>query len=298
MSGFIIFLVITLIAWIWWANKAVKRTDIFLRDSRIPQAFCNFKIAHISDFHNTDLGQSNQKLLSMLRGAAPDMIAITGDLVDSRRTDMRIAMDFIRKAADVAPVYYVTGNHESRIEAYMDLEKQMRQAGVNVLRDESALWERDGVFLRIVGLDDQSFTLSRDRWGETAELVEARLKRLIGGERLYTILLSHGPELFGSYQACQADLILCGHAHGGQIRLPLLGGVIAPGQGWFPRFTSGVYEEGCAKMAVSRGIGNSLFPFRINNRPEVVVLTMMNRAQQEEKENVKWKSVKSEGPLK
>jgi hypothetical protein len=90
----------------------------------------------------------------------------------------------------------------------------------------------------------------------------------------YTVLLSHRPELFDAYAANGIDLALCGHAHGGQIRLPLIGGLFVPNQGLSPKYSEGVHEKGQTKMAVSRGLGNSIAPVRINNRPELVVITL------------------------
>lgn len=104
-------------------------------------------------------------------------------------------------------------------------------------------------------------------------MTDAKLKDLMD-ENQYTILLSHRPELFNVYAAHSIDLILSGHAHGGQVRLPFVGGLVAPNQGLFPKYDEGIYEIGPSKMVVSRGLGNSIFPVRINNRPELVVITL------------------------
>lgn len=109
---------------------------------------------------------------------------------------------------------------------------------------------------------------------EIHKVVAAKLKALKGQTEGYTVLLSHHPELFELYAESGYNLVFCGHAHGGQIRLPFIGGIISPNQGLFPKYTAGIYRKGDTKMVVSRGLGNSAFPLRINNFPEIVKITL------------------------
>lgn len=259
--------------WIYWGNTAIQTTRAGIRSDDIPASFHGFVIVHVSDLHNTEFGNSQCRLLEAVKEASPDLIAVTGDLIDSRHTDIKKAMEFIHGAVKIAPVYYVTGNHESRIGKYPRLEKQMAEAGVVILRNKSAMLECGRDSIRLLGLDDPDFTAKGDTAGQ-AGTVDAALKSMPAETGDYTVLLSHRPELFDVYAANGVDLVLSGHAHGGQIRLPFAGGLVAPNQGFFPEYCGGVYTNGRTNMVVSRGLGNSLAPVRINNRPELVVITL------------------------
>lgn len=270
-------LLTALIAWIVWGNKALMVTEYSVSSSRVPRSFSGFRIAQVSDLHNEEFGEENEKLLSMLRQAEPNIIVITGDLVDSRNTEIEVGISFGEKAAQIAPTYYVTGNHEARLPEYTQLKAGLEDAGVIVLENESIELERDGEKIALVGVCDPSFYtdyLDGDEAGVTSEALTA----LMPGD-VYTILLSHRPELFHTYVEHGADLVFSGHAHGGQARLPFVGGLVAPNQGLFPEYDGGVYTDGTTTMVVSRGIGNSLFPFRVNNRPEIVIVKLLKEAQ-------------------
>ena len=219
------------------------------------------------------MGDGNETLLSMLQKADPDLIAITGDLIDSRRTDTAIAVEFAKKATKIAPCYYVTGNHEARISEYETLKSGLETAGVFVLENKSVTLHQGTDVITILGMNDPSFPMPLvDDSGSTN--VQSLLNSFWTDNNSYTILLSHRPELIEHYAKQGADLVLSGHAHGGQFRLPFIGGLIAPNQGFFPTYDSGLFSDGNTNMIVSRGIGNSLFPFRFNNRPEVILIEL------------------------
>lgn len=266
--GFVfLFLVVGLISWIAWGNTALQRSDVRIEKANLPAEFDGYTIAHISDLHNAEMGKDNEALLSMIETAAPDIIAVTGDLVDSRRTDLEVSIRFMERAVKIAPCYYVTGNHEASLtKEYPTLEKELSKVGVRVLRNEEITIEKGGEFISIIGLDDPNFSnLS------PTEFIEKQLKDR--DMSAFTVLLAHRPELFSTYANYDVDLVLCGHAHGGQFRI-FNQGIFAPGQGVFPKYTQGVFTDGKTSMVVSRGIGNSAFPFRINNRPEVVIIQL------------------------
>ena len=258
---------LALMIWTAWANGALELTTYAIASEKLPKTFDGYRIAHISDLHNAQFGDGNEKLLAMLREAEPDIIAITGDLIDSRNTDIGIALHFAEEAVKIAPCYYVTGNHEARVSAYDALKDGLLELGIIVLEDERADLEISGEHITLLGVNDPSFLA--DPADEEA-LMQSKLQELMNGAENYTILLSHRPELFELYAEIGADLVLCG-----QVRLPLVGGLVAPNQGLFPKYDAGVYTEGNTNMVVSRGIGNSLFPFRFNNRPEVVLIELI-----------------------
>ena len=253
-------------------NSHVGVTRYEVESSRIPAAFDHFKIAVISDLHNAEFGTDNSHLLKLIEFEAPDMIAVTGDLIDSNRTDIRIAEEFIDQVVDIAPCYYVTGNHEAWIGAeYQEPEKMLLDKGVIVLHDETVKLVRDDGSIQIAGLDDPAFSGEAADDGE--ELLKSRLKDMEIDDS-FCILLSHRPEIFDVYVSMDIDLVLSGHAHGGQFRLPFIGGLIAPDQGFLPEYDDGEYIEDNTLMIVSRGLGNSIIPIRFNNDPELVIVEL------------------------
>lgn len=251
--------------WVIWGNFALEVNEYVIRSEHVPDAFSGFRIVQVSDLHNAQFGEGNSKLLSLIEGAGPDIIVITGDLVDSRNTDIETALEFARAAVKIAPVYYVTGNHEARIRKFTQLIKGLEQAGVTVLRNEKLRLERAGETITLMGVDDPSFQLRS---------MDAVLEGLAEGSDGFTVLLSHRPELFDIYVERGVDLVFTGHAHGGQFRLPFVGGLAAPNQGLFPEYDAGLYRSGTTNMLVSRGIGNSIIPVRFNNRPELILVEL------------------------
>lgn len=268
----VLIIVITILVWMIWGNITVGVTRYSVENERLPAVFDHYKIAVVSDLHNAELGEDNKRLVSAIEKEKPDMIAITGDLVDSGRTDIGVAENLIRQLAMTAPCYYVTGNHEAWIgEQYQKLEKILLNEGVVILHDQSVSMTKNDETIQIVGLDDPDFT---DRDSSIQEsMLERKLEEMeLTGE--FCILLSHRPEVFNAYVAENIDLVLCGHAHGGQFRILGVGGLVAPNQGLLPKYDAGEYSENNTTMIVSRGIGNSVIPVRINNRPEIVVVEL------------------------
>ena len=264
-------LILGLIVWTIWGNTALMISRISITGNRIPPGFYGFRIAHISDLHNAEFGAENGDLLDRIAGENPDIIVITGDLVDSNHTDLAVALSFAEKAAAIAPVYYVTGNHEARLPRYDDLRTGLMESGAIVLEDASVQITRGGDSVTLIGLADPNFMVQGEFFGEIPAMIRTKLADLLGGKKEYTILLSHRPELFEVYAESGIDLVFSGHAHGGQFRIPFIGGLIAPDQGFFPKYDSGLYSSGNTNMIVSRGIGNSIIPLRFNNRPEIII---------------------------
>ncbi len=267
----------TLFIWTVWGNTALMTNAVAISSSRIPAAFSGFRIAQVSDLHNAEFGKNNAELLKLLSESRPDIIVITGDLIDANHTDVGIALGFAQESVRIAPTYYVTGNHEAASQQYDTLKAGLEEEGVIVLEDEAISLERGGETISLIGLADPDFTVKGEMFGEAPVMVSAKLKNLNDGEGKYTIMLSHRSELFETYVNCGIDLVFAGHAHGGQFRLPFIGGVIAPNQGLFPKYDAGLYTDGGTNMVVSRGIGNSIIPFRFNNRPEIVLVELNAR---------------------
>ena len=271
----LIAVLLVLIIWTIWGNTALMVSTVTVSSNRIPTAFNGFLIAQVSDLHNAVFGENNAELLQILSECKPNIIVVTGDLVDAEHTDIDVALDFAKEAAQIAGTYYVTGNHEGSLSQYDELKTGLESMGVVVLEDTSMQLEYNGEKVTLIGLSDPSFTLKGNMLGEVPAMVDTKLRGLIGDKDDYTILLSHRPELFETYVNCGVDLVLSGHAHGGQFRLPFIGGLVAPNQGLFPKYEAGLYTKGDTNMIVCRGLGNSIIPIRFNNRPEIVLLELI-----------------------
>lgn len=239
---------------------------------KIPSAFDGYKIVQISDLHNKSFGKDNINLITKIIRENPDIIVITGDLLDSNHTDYQTALSFVRQASAYAPIYYVSGNHESYLpqSEYQQFINDI-SIYVTIMDDRSAIFEKDDDCINLVGLADPEMTNSI--LTEKQRVRDSSVLNLIQPDML-NILLSHRPELLSVYSAYGFDLVLSGHAHGGQFRLPFVGGIYAPNQGWFPTYSNGSYQSNNTEMIVSRGLGNSIIPIRIFNRPEIVTITL------------------------
>lgn len=254
-----------------YQNQHVQVNEMTITSEHLPDDFANYKIAHISDLHNAEIGDGNEKLLSAIKESSPDIIVITGDIIDSRRTDVQVAVDFINKSAEIAPIYYVTGNHESRVGTENHIDNFPLNENITILHNENVLLQKGESEIQLIGVDDPNFAGAIN----STEYMNDELEKYSDNEH-FKILLSHRPELFETYVENNMDIVFSGHAHGGQFRLPFVGGIFAPHQGLFPEYDSGIYTEINTNMIVSRGIGNSLFPFRINNPPEIIIVTLEN----------------------
>ena len=268
--------VVCLGIWVLWGNAALEVNEFEVEGERIPGSFDGFRIAQISDLHNAQFGDGNIKLLGLLAQSEPDIIVITGDMIDSRHTDVGIALDFARQAVKIAPVYYVPGNHESRVVEYETLKKGLIEVGVEVMENRKVRIDCKGEHITLLGIKDPTF--QDEHLPENEKSIARRaIEELQEESDGYTVLLSHRPELFDLYVDTGMDLVFTGHAHGGQFRLPFVGGLVAPHQGFFPEYDAGRFSEGNTTMVVSRGVGNSIIPIRFNNRPEIVLVTLRSR---------------------
>lgn len=269
----IVICLIVLTVWIVQGNTKLELTEYNVISSKVPEPFVCFEIAQVSDLHNAEFGEGNSDLLALLSEVEPHVIVLTGDLIDSRHTDMDIALDFASKAVQIAPVYYVTGNHEARVPEYEQLKMGLTDLGVTVLENQKVQISKDGESITLMGIQDPSFSTDY-LFGDAESVSRQAITSLHNESDGYTVLLSHRPELFDLYVNTGIDLVFSGHAHGGQFRLPFVGGLVAPNQGFFPKYDAGRFIEENTTMIVSRGVGNSIIPFRINNPPEIVVVEL------------------------
>lgn len=254
-------------------------TKISIEARRIPDGFKNTKILHISDLHNARFGNGQKVIIETVRGLNPDYIFITGDLIDRKYRKIRNAIDLIKGIKTIAPIYYVTGNHEwESKETGRVLWENLHESGVNILHDQIVNLKRNGQSIQLMGIDDpyclnQKKNAVYDR--ASSEFFLIRLRELLKKKKKGCLfLLSHRPEFIHFYAKAGIDVVFSGHAHGGQIRVPGIGGVLAPHQGFFPKYAEGMVKENNTLMIISRGLGNSTFPIRINNHPELILATL------------------------
>lgn len=258
-------LLILIISFLFYDSNArliVNEYPLFF--TKLPDAFDGYRIAQLSDIHGAVFGGSNAALLDAVKNTKPDIIVITGDLYDGG-DEMVTIEPLVRGLTSIAPVYFITGNHEWDSDNLRELLKMLDKNGVTVLRnDYKRLRIRDDTII-LAGIDDPN---GPEDMKKPEELIsEIRQKE---GDP-FIILLAHRNNYLDRFSQLGIDLVLCGHAHGGLIRLPFIGGLIGPSRELFPKYTSGVYIEGRTKMLVSRGIGNQTgFPRFLNN-PQIPV---------------------------
>lgn len=268
-----------------WSNKSIVVTEYDYSSQKVSEELDGYRIVHVSDLQSEYFGKEQINLLDAVRNSEPDIIVYTGDLIDRNHTDYEAARIAMEGLLSIAPVYFVNGNHDLAIpeEDVLRVERELREMGVNVLLGETKVINLGKDKIAISGLDERvmfeakGFATKRDAKAD-GDIIESGLEKLgtEGGEDTLRILLAHEPQYLEVYSKFNYDLIFSGHAHGGQIRLPFTEGLYAPGQGIMPKLTSGMHESNGSTMVISRGLGNSVFPFRIFNRPEVVVLELKN----------------------
>lgn len=224
-----------------------------------------FKIVHLSDLHDKQFGKDNQTLVRVVKQQKPDIIVFTGDLVDQKTEDVTSSVNMLSELNRFIPVYYIPGNHEYRCEKAELIFRMLEEENVEVLNLKTQAITVNGADIDMIGMD------------EMVNSVESINKKMTQFEKSsnFKIVLSHFPENFPRYYSSyDVDLVLSGHAHGGQFNIPFIGGIYAPGQGFFPDYYKGVYSKNGVNLVVSRGLGNSVIPLRIFNNPEVVVINI------------------------
>ena len=254
----IVVLITILSVWNAWANAKLELNVITIREKNLPGDFDGFRIAHISDFHSTS--HMIDDVVALLKEAKPDIICITGDLIDSRSKNADAALELVEKIVGIAQCYFVAGNHEFLVDRRLldTLLDGIANMGVILVMDDEEILKKG----------DSEVSLAGYFWNER-ETIE-----YISDFEGYRILMSHYPEDVKYFLKGEYDLVLSGHTHGGQIRLPLIGGLYAPGQGVFPIYDGGHYSVGELDLVVNRGIGNSTMPLRFNNPPEVILVEL------------------------
>lgn len=226
------------------------------------------KIVHLTDLQNTKYPSFYDKIARETEKSNPDYIVFTGDIIDRRKYNIKNAEQFIEKIEHIAPIYFVTGNHEAWCGKDEQVLNMLKKHGVICLRNESTALEKDGIIINLIGIDDVGYITREAMTNEQKNMLVHQLESLKKGEN--NLLLTHRPERLNEYAKAGIWLVLCGHAHGGQFRLPLIGALYAPHQGLFPKLVCNMHEKNGTKEIISRGLGSGFLQFRTFNRPEIV----------------------------
>jgi len=259
-----------LCAFVWWDNTSLQTTHTSPRFSTLPAGFDGCRIVVLSDLQSTEFGAGNRDLLSAVAAAEPEYIFFLGDLVDrSRGLPAGYAETLALGLTAIAPVFFVTGNHEWALGGVSALKETLEKCGVTVLSNRYVKLKRDGDTLVLAGIDDPNGYADQ----KTAEELAAEIYAREGNP--FWILLAHRNNRFESeYSTLGADLVVSGHGHGGIVRLPFTDGLLSSDRTLFPSYTAGLYEKNGSALFVTRGLGNSGPLPRLFNRPEVAVVTL------------------------
>lgn len=259
-------------------NNVIEIKNIDYVNNKIPAAFDGFKILQVSDLHNKEFNENQSDLVNNTNSIDPDIIVLTGDIVDKRRYDIEPVIEYISQVAPKYPIYFVSGNHEMSSNKYDVVCSELKKLGVHVIDNDTAIIEKGNARITLLGAQDISFMNNDSNYSNTKDRFNTMIGYLKNSSTTdFNILLSHRPEEINTYVRNDINLVFSGHAHGGQVRLPLVGGIYAPHQGLFPKYTNGIYKKRNTSMVVSRGLGNSRFPLRIFNLPELVVVTLYSK---------------------
>ena len=251
-----------------WGNCSLQTTETALVSPALPPAFDGLRIVELADLHGRVFGRGSRRLLAAVRRAEPDLICIDGDLFDEH-TDLAMLPPLLRGLCAIAPVYYVTGNHEWRVPGLRGILAQMRASGVTVLQDDWRVLRRGEDALIVAGTDDPCGPAERKTPAELVADIRAE-----AGEAAFLLLLAHRNDQLPQWSALGVQAVLAGHCHGGVVRLPFVGGLFGTDRRLFPAWDAGLYRQGETALYVSRGLGYTNVHFRLFNRPEIAVIVL------------------------
>lgn len=263
----LLFIFIAGALYLYWDNNAVVTQEFTFESAALPDAFDGFRIVQLTDVHDKQFGKNDSVLLDAVQKADPDIIVITGDLLDKRGVIADI-LPLAEGLPKIAPTYYVTGNHEWSAGIVDEVIDTLEANGVTCLQNEYVDIKKGGEHIVLAGIHDPNGRADQKTPAELASEIYAD-----EGDPFW-ILLAHRNTLYETYGQLGADLLITGHAHGGLVRLPGTDGLFGPNHNLFPKWTSGFYYDYATPMYVSRGLGNVYPTFRVFNAPQLPVITL------------------------
>lgn len=252
---------------VYWQNFTLQVEPVELFFESLPPQFDGLRVAELSDLHGRSFGKNNVRLLRTLQKARPDMICICGDLFDEK-TDLTMLEPLLTGLTDIAPVYYVTGNHEWQVKNLREILQKMRAWGVTVLENEGRVLSRGGAEMVVAGVHDPCGPYDM----KTPAALVRELRSAQGND--FILMLSHRNDELAMWSQLGVQLVLSGHCHGGVVRLPFVGGVFDTRRELFPEYDAGVYRQDGTTLFVSRGLGYTNVHFRLFNRPHVPIMIL------------------------
>ena len=279
---FVVILLLAFAARIYVDNNLLEISRYKVTSNKIPDSFDGFKILQLSDLHSKSFGDGNIKLMEKINGENPDIVVMTGDMVDSKDTDFDVFTDLAGEISKNYDTYYILGNHEQSLSKKRRkmLTDTLTEFGVKVLDNEKVTITKGEDSINLYGLwfNLRYYKDSSNEYTKDVFFGEEQIKKILGTPNTdsYNILLTHNPLYADTYSDWGADLTLSGHIHGGIIRIPFAGGVLSPEKKFFPEYDGGMYQVDDKILIVNRGLGNSNFALRIFNRPEILVITLCN----------------------
>ncbi|HHY20822.1 MAG TPA: metallophosphoesterase [Bacilli bacterium] len=284
-----VFIIILLIGgFLFFQANDMTITNYTYESDKVPQGFQGYKILQLTDLHSNLFGKDNVRLLREIEKVNPDIIAVTGDMMNSLRDDGAVFLQLAEQLVKRYPVYYIDGNHELIVKLkskrgehqyYSTYIDRLEQLGVHIVNDKSVTLSRGEDKILLTGLDiPLIFYSDKDADIGAYEFNQSYVEQKIGQatDDLFHLLLVHNPDYFPVYEQWGANLVLAGHHHGGMIRIPFMGGLIGQNGKFelFPTYSAGEFIENETTMYVGRGLGNYSINLRLFNRPELVVVTL------------------------
>ncbi|WFD11657.1 metallophosphoesterase [Tepidibacter hydrothermalis] len=265
MKKILVLILIILCSYIYYQVTDIKVNKVNIYSDKISND-SSIRILQISDIHNRNL--NNTGLIHYIRESNIDMIVLTGDIIDAKTEDFEHIYSFLDSLISVNPnVYFVSGNHEWRNPNKDEFIASLKKKNLIDLNNSNKVFENDNTKINICGIDDP-YSNHEDIYSAFENI----------DSNFFTILLSHSPNVILKYENIDSNLILCGHTHGGQIRLPIIGGLIAPGQGFFPKYDKGLYElDTDRSIYIDSGLGTSTLPIRFLNKSQISLIILQNK---------------------
>lgn len=254
-------------------------TDYKVESPKIPKSFNGFKIVHLSDLHNFSYGSDNKKILNKLEKIKPDIVVLTGDMVNTNSKNFNTFYKLAKNLSEKYEVYYIMGNHEMKLPTnkQVEIKAYLKSLKINLLDNTQTILQKGNDSINLYGLEQPIYTYKNNfKKDKTENLTLEKMQELLllPDTHKFNILLSHSPFDFEIFSKWGADLVLSGHVHGGLVRLPFIGGVLSPERALFPKYSGGEYILDNSKMILSRGLGNGTVNLRIFNNPEICIIEL------------------------
>ncbi len=269
-AGVMIFLLLLFVWLMYDSSENLQVSRYELASEKLPDSFDGFRIVQLSDLHGAQFGSDGTALAEKVRELEPDLIALTGDFVTDEG-DLEAVRALVSELTDICPVYFVSGNHEFGSGLAQEVRQIMTDAGVRYLSNEFVSIDRGGDRILLGGVEDPL------AYADMIDPPELARRMNEADAAAFKVLLGHRNYWMTEYPELPVDLILSGHAHGGLVRIPGVGGVIGTDRSLFPDYDAGEYDNGAYTLIVSRGLGNSVPVPRLLNRPEIVLVTLRTK---------------------